>query len=102
MAQIACVKVPVDGWSEVTDLIKEALDDDSWEWGTATYQIQNTGLEECYLVESSTEPEPEHGPGFVLADSSTIVKYVARIVPLLVKAKGPDCWLNISSIGEGE
>lgn len=102
MAQVACVKVPASGWAKVQDLIKEALDDDSWEWGTATYQMQNTGMDECYLVEASSEPEPGHGPGYIIKDSSTIVRYVGRTVPLWVKSKGGDCWINIATIGEGE
>lgn len=102
MAQIACVKVQALGWAKVEDLIKEALDDASWEWGTSTYQLQNTGLEKCYLVESSDKPEPGHGPGFSIEDGSTIVIYVGRTVPLWVKAVGGDCYINIATVGEGE
>lgn len=102
MAQIACVKVPASGWAKVEDLIKEALGVESWDWGTSTYQMQNTGLEECYLVESNDEPEPEHGPGFLIGDGTTIVIYVGRTVPLWVKAVGGDCYINIATVGEGE
>lgn len=102
MAQVACVKVPASGWVKMEDLIKEQLDDDSFEFGLSTYQMQNTGINKCYFVEAATEPEPEHGPGFLIDVNSDLVIYVARSVPLWVKGFGGETWINISTVGEGE
>lgn len=96
MSQVATVNAPEE-WTAVKSLVGE-----SWDFAEGkTYQIENTGYNECYLVESATEPDnTKRSIGILLKGCEKIVHYVPTLHTLWVRGIGKEAYLNITIIGE--